>query len=101
MPVVSNTELCAQKFVKGVAFMFSVLTSIITRKKRAGGIFWRCDGYVYYLDCDDSVTGLVFRQNSSKGTQSFKCVQVFFAYQLHLNKTIKIDLSTEEKKCYI
>ena len=46
------------------------------RKKRAGGIFGG-DGYVYYLDCNDRVTGLVICQNSSKGTQSFKHMQFF------------------------
>lgn len=97
MPVVSNTELCAQTFVKGVAFMFSVLTSIMMRKKRAGEVFWRCDGYVYYLDCDDSVTGLVIGQNSSKGTRSFKCMQLFLRINYISLKLLRLIFLQREK----
>ena len=101
VPVVSNPELCARTFVKGVAFLFSVLTSIITRKKRAGGIFWRCDGYVYYFDCDDNITGLVIYQNSAKGTQSFKRLQYFLRINFISIKLLRLIFLQREKKCHV
>ena len=77
MPVVSNTVLCAQKFAKSVDLKLSVPTSITIKERKGQEESFGADGYVYHLSCDDSVTGLVTCQNSSKGTQSFKHMQFF------------------------
>ena len=63
--------------------MLSIFTSITIRERKGQEESFGGDGYVYFLDCNDRVTGLVICQNSSKGTQSFKHMQFF----LHINYT--------------
>lgn len=42
-----------------------MLNVLITPKKEDTDIFGG-DGYVYYLDCDDDITGICIFSNSSK-----------------------------------
>lgn len=94
VPVVSKTVLCAPKFVESVDVTLSVPTSVAIRERKGQEECFGADGYVWHLACGGSVAGLVICQNSSRAP-SPSSVCSFSACQLHLSKTIKIDLSAE------
>ena len=47
--------------------MLSIFTSITIRERKGQEESFGGDGYVYYLDCNDRVTGLVICQKFIKG----------------------------------